>query len=457
MEAFRMSKKGILTILVVMLFVGMVGGWGVAKAASSDTVQTMPVPLQVTAAQTIAPQAEIIVAALNIREGPGVDYPILDVAYAGDTFEIMGTNATQTWLQIIRNDGTLAWISGWPDYTRVVGSLDGVPVVQVSPTSTTGAVAAVGEATAPGKLVFMTSSGGDIYIINANGTGLRLVTSGGLDPALSPDGQQIAFTRWGLTEGVYLINVDGTNERQVHAAHQPKSPTWSADGRQLVFNLQNGGRLEKVRECRLSSSKDEPNLPPDAYDINRDTIEKDKRYEFCYWLPPKPAWRLRQLDLATGQFQDLESDYGSFGPTWDPRNAWRVVYSGDVSLVQLDLNQNTRTSLVDGNRDRMAAFSPDGSRLAMAHKHENDQWSIDVINLDGDGRTQLTYVGNNVSPTWSPDGTQIAFLSDRNGQWNIWVMHADGSNQRPMFAPGTLADINFEFHEVDERMLSWGQ
>jgi hypothetical protein len=35
-------------------------------------------------------------------------------------------------------------------------------------------------------------------------------------------------------------------------------------------------------------------------------------------------------------------------------------------------------------------------------------------------------------------------------------MNADGSNQRPMFAPGVLSAISFEFNNVDERMLSWG-
>ncbi len=64
-------------------------------------------------------------------------------------------------------------------------------------------------------------------------------------------------------------------------------------------------------------------------------------------------------------------------------------------------------------------------------------------------------VWNNVAATWSSDGSQIVFLSDRSGQWDVWVMNADGSNQRPMFPPGTLADINFDYHDVDERMISW--
>jgi dipeptidyl aminopeptidase/acylaminoacyl peptidase len=61
--------------------------------------------------------------------------------------------------------------------------------------------------------------------------------------------------------------------------------------------------------------------------------------------------------------------------------------------------------------------------------------SIDVyvVNVDGSGLAKLTRdSGTNGSPTWSPDGKQIAFSSDRDvdGKTKIWVMNADGSNQR---------------------------
>jgi hypothetical protein len=50
---------------------------------------------------------------------------------------------------------------------------------------------------------------------------------------------------------------------------------------------------------------------------------------------------------------------------------------------------------------------------------------------------------------------QIAFLTDRTGQWEIWVMGADGSNQRPLFPAGTLDDVQLQYFSVGERALSW--
>src|SRR5262245_45190908 len=52
------------------------------------------------------------------------------------------------------------------------------------------------------------------------------------------------------------------------------------------------------------------------------------------------------------------------------------------------------------------------------------------MNPDGTGITQLTYnLDSDTSPTWSPDGQRIAFTSYRDGNSEIYVMDANGSNQ----------------------------
>ena len=77
--------------------------------------------------------------------------------------------------------------------------------------------------------------------------------------------------------------------------------------------------------------------------------------------------------------------------------------------------------------DSRPDWSPDGRRIAF-NSNRDGNWEVYVMNADGSGVTRLTE--NDVvdgSPTWSPDGTRIAFDSTRDGDWDIYVMNADGS------------------------------
>ena len=88
------------------------------------------------------------------------------------------------------------------------------------------------------------------------------------------------------------------------------------------------------------------------------------------------------------------------------------------------------------------AFSPDGEQMAFSTREVNGtDAGIYISNLDG-GR--LKNLSNNSaidsSPTWSPTGRQIGFISDRSGSPQLWVMDADGSNVQRLVREGGHCD-----------------
>jgi Tol biopolymer transport system component/uncharacterized surface protein with fasciclin (FAS1) repeats len=77
-------------------------------------------------------------------------------------------------------------------------------------------------------------------------------------------------------------------------------------------------------------------------------------------------------------------------------------------------------------------WSPDGNQIAFVSNHEGNA-EIYVINADGTGQKRLTNnPATDTSPSWAPDGKHIAFGSDRGGNVDVYVMNADGSDAQDL-------------------------
>ncbi len=318
-------------------------------------------------------------------------------------------------------------------------------------------------------------------VINPDGSGLRRLTSG-IDPVLSPDGQTVAFTRWeGESGSLWLINLDGSNERQILGfIKQAKGPDWSPDGSQIVLNYQHEGRLDPKTNCVDVLKNPRPSIPRNA-DVPKDKdgdpkvevrIDEDHNVEamLCWTVPPDPHWGLKVINLADGKFEDVDGGTYAFRPAWDPVQSWRIVSDGGRGLLAVDLNRNDRQKLTEEINDGSPVFSPDGRYLVVTTGKEGSGagYNLYRLNADSSRRVQLTQTPlwvtvqpdeakawNNVAPAWSPDGSQIIFLTDRTGRWEIWVMNVDGANQQPMFSDEVNAQLQLTYNFVDERVLSW--
>ncbi len=192
---------------------------------------------------------------------------------------------------------------------------------------------------------------------------------------------------------------------------------------------------------------------------------------------------IETYDLATGQVhQVLAVDGRIEAPNWAPSGDWLLVNGeGRVYRVSLDrpaLQVIDTGAAVQCNNDH--GLTPDGAGLILSSHHEGEGSQIYVMPVSGgdlrkvspaapswwhgispDGRT-LTYVaarmgrrvidvytqpvdggeemrltfgeGHCDGPDYSPDGARIYYNCDRTGHAQIWVMAADGSAQRQLFA-----------------------
>lgn len=132
---------------------------------------------------------------------------------------------------------------------------------------------------------------------------------------------------------------------------------------------------------------------------------------------------------VTGGFQLMPTP--SPTPTSQPSASGRIAFYSSEEIYVVNADGSSLSRLTDNaDADRYPSWSPDGSKIAFASGRDDGNLQIYVMNADGSMQSRLT---NNsaydVRPTWSPDGTKLAFGSSRDGGSEIYVMNADGSNQ----------------------------
>ncbi|MEM6326733.1 MAG: winged helix-turn-helix domain-containing protein [Bacteroidota bacterium] len=307
-------------------------------------------------------------------------------------------------------------------------------------------------------------------------------------PALSPDGQRLAFVH-SVTEAGHLVvsDADGTGWlRLTEGAARAWAPTWSPDGTALAFvsyrgescTIQTlpalGGPMTRLGACPAEGNT-EIDWSPDGQYLAVSTVQGTEG------LP------VRRLDLATGAVDTLAYDWQPGIEDWSPR------FSPDGTRLLVVRNESGREArlavidLSDGNVRRIETPSglivghdwlDDERVIVSVLKEQTTLWTASVrgdtptwlpvsspwtfrLTASGGrvvaeqwasrGAIRRTSLGDLASrtpiapstardyfPTWSPDERQIAFLSDRTGAIELWTADADGARLRQVTRSGTL-------------------
>lgn len=237
-----------------------------------------------------------------------------------------------------------------------------------------------------------------------------------IQPAFSPDGNQVAFVlqeecahcegEGGESDGIYTTMVGGERSLRLTSYRNDFSPTWSPDGQQVAFYRRSdhdigiyvvpalGGTAQKLYSGRSSS------------------------------------W-------TTGLSWSPDGNVLAFSPS-------SGADKNRTSIALLSLTDSTTrwlTSPSDQEMDIAPAFSRDGSRLAFVRGNiAGGAADLYVIPSAGGVPKRLTFdKGTRVGPTWTSDGHDVVFPSERGGSIGLWRISASGGAPRAVEGVGAFA------------------
>jgi TolB protein len=138
---------------------------------------------------------------------------------------------------------------------------------------------------------------------------------------------------------------------------------------------------------------------------------------------------------------------------------------GDADIYAINPDGTGKINLTNEAPDAYSSvdveptFSPDGTQIAFQSDRNGDQlFDVWVVSADGSGQPRRITTAEGHAPTWSPDGTQIAYSSPRDGNSEIWVENVDGSGTpRQITHTGNQGEWIFNFTpswSVDGRSLT---
>jgi dipeptidyl aminopeptidase/acylaminoacyl peptidase len=295
------------------------------------------------------------------------------------------------------------------------------------------------------------------------------------DPQCAPDGKSVAFVVHQIdviddkpgASHIWTIGIDGQNERQITSSNDSESsPRFSPDGRHLSFTSERPGKAKGEQVWLLDRTGGE------AFQLT----EVKGRLQGYEWAPDS-----KRLALVVRDPDPDAPEEGAGAPA-TPRKAPRPIVidrykfkqdvqgyllSGRHTYVYLfDIASKEFERLTAGKADESSpSWSPDGTRIAfMSNRNEDPdrEPSSQLFVVDAKAGstekalTPMTSRGGRGKPEWSPDGKRIAFLEGDDkkygayGMEHLTIVAADGSSAPQRVAASEALDRGISQPRWDE-------
>jgi Tol biopolymer transport system component/DNA-binding winged helix-turn-helix (wHTH) protein len=270
-------------------------------------------------------------------------------------------------------------------------------------------------------------------------------------PVWSPDGQAVAFSRnseKGLD--IYTVSPLGGTPRKLYARSPGElyaySPTgdqllaWSPDGKLLAFSATNSEGRSAITLLSLAdhSTRHLTYPPVEHFDSQPSFSPDGKRMVFVRTSSPGAVDDLFLIHIDGGVPKRLTFDNREiYGPPAWTEGGKDLIFSsaraGLQSLWRLPVAGGDPRLVAEASTNAYyPAISTKSHRLAYTRSIDNHNiWQLtlkDRTHGQGKASMMIAAQGNGTHPQFSPNGTKIAFESDRSGYPEIWVCNRDGSD-----------------------------
>jgi Tol biopolymer transport system component len=278
------------------------------------------------------------------------------------------------------------------------------------------------------------------------GEPVRRVTSSGFNPAWSPDGEQIVYATEGVDNPkirkyiseIYRVSLEGGPPRLLHEGDAVQ-PSWSPNGWRIAYwGIPSSGR-RMIWTLPAGGGKEVPVTDGQSVDWNP-VWSPDGRH--LYFASDRGGvtnlWRV-PIDERTGSVlgeaeQITNSSQANilFSLSRDGRH---IIYSSEESKAILEkVPFEPASDPMTGPAEEVVQTSDmiatlDASRDGrwLVYQTLVPQEDLFLVHPDGTGLRRLTDDEHmDRQPRWSPDGTRIAFYSNRGGPYHVWTVPSDG-------------------------------